>query len=52
MIRKSLTDPHCGLAIGLLEIGVIYVDGDAELNELKLPSQRFSYQRQERREAH
>ena len=34
MVGRSKTDPHGGLAIGLLEIDVIYVDRDAELNEL------------------
>lgn len=31
--RRNL---HCGLAIGLLEIGIIYVDRDAKLNEYEL----------------
>ena len=35
MFGRRRTDPHGGLAIGLLEIGVIYVDRDAELNELE-----------------
>ena len=35
MFGRSKTDPHGGLAIGFLEIGIIYVDRDAELNELK-----------------
>lgn len=34
IFRRSKTDPHGGLAIGLLEIGVTYIDRDAELNKL------------------
>ena len=35
MFERSKTDLHDGLEIRFLEIGVLFVDRDAELNELE-----------------